>query len=124
MLILLLSPAPPQFQVAQTAIPMGIDPAMLPRLDDTCANTGQVKGGNGQNQDQTLQSFGRRQFTGVDLVAARFLIEKAFFNVKAQAILAASVSASVGSSLATIKAIIWLAKQAGQSQRDWPNSGS
>src|SRR6266699_143160 len=87
-LILLPPPAPPKFQVAQTAIPMSIDPAMLARLDDAHSNTGQVKGGNGQDQDEAFQSFGRGEFTGMDLVSARFFIQKAFLNVEAQTVLA------------------------------------
>jgi len=43
----------------------------------------------------------RRQFTGVDLIAARFFIAKAGFNVEAQAVLVPSGLASVGSELPT-----------------------
>ncbi len=54
-LILLLPPSPPNFQVAQTTIPMRIDPAVFPDLDDAYSEAGQVKGGNGQDQDQALK---------------------------------------------------------------------
>lgn len=49
---------------------MGIHPATFPDLDDPYAQTCQVKSGNGDNEQKTLQGFWRCQFTGVDLVAA------------------------------------------------------
>ncbi len=61
---------------------MGIDPAMLARPDDPCSNTGQVQGGNRDNQQEPLQSFGCREFAGVDPISARFFIKKSFLYCK------------------------------------------
>src|SRR2546429_614242 len=66
---------------------MGTHPATFPDLDDTQSNTRQVKSDNSQDQDQAFQSFRRREFTGLNLVPARFFIQKGFFNVKTQAVL-------------------------------------
>ena len=99
--MLLLLPSPPQLQIAHTALPMWIDPTTLSCTHDSHSKTGQMQGGDGHDEDQALEYFGRRELAGVELRAARFFITKARFNVEAQAILVASVLASVGSSLAT-----------------------
>ena len=65
---------------------MGIHPAPFPRLDATSSSTRPVNGGDGQNEQKTLQGFGRCQFAKMDLVAPRFFVEKGFFDVEAQAI--------------------------------------
>jgi hypothetical protein len=103
---------------------MRIHETTLLCLNDPHPQTGQVKGGHGQDQDQALERFGRRELTAVELIATRFFGAYAFFDVEAQTVLAASVTASVGSSLTTIKAVIGLVKETGQGQVDRPNGGS
>src|SRR6266496_5196277 len=75
------APSPANLEIAQAATPVSIHPAPLPCLDDTDSNTRQVKGRDRDNEQKTLQGFWRRQFARVDLVSARFFVEKSFFNV-------------------------------------------
>ena len=102
---------------------MGIDPAMVPCLDDAQSETRQMKGGYGDNEQKTFQRFRCRQFAGVDLVAARFLIEKAFLNVKAQAVLVQRPGIS-GLITHDEPGVIGLVEGAGQGQVDWPHGGA
>jgi len=55
---------------------MRLHPAMPARLDDTCSNTGQVKGGNRNNQQKPFHRFGRSELAGLELEAPRFRIQK------------------------------------------------
>jgi len=57
---------------------MGIHEAPLPCMHDPHSNTCQVQGSNGQ--EQVLECFGGRQFTALNLLSARFFVEKAFFD--------------------------------------------
>ena len=103
---------------------MRIHEATLLCMHDSHSNTSQVKGGHGYDQDEALEGFGHRELTEVDLISARFFGTFAFFDVEAQTVLVASVLASVGSSLTTIKAIIRQVNESGQSQMDRPNGRS
>ena len=62
--------ATPGGRVTDASVPMGVDPATFVPLDNTGANTGQVKSGNRDNQEQALQGFRRRELTGMELIAA------------------------------------------------------
>ena len=77
---LILRPAlpPANVQIAQTAIPMGIHEAPLLCMHDPHSNTCQGQGSNGQVQ--VLERFGGRQLTALNLLSARFFVEKAFFD--------------------------------------------
>ena len=79
---LILRPAlpPANVQRAQTAIPVGIHEAPLLCMHDPHSTTCQVQGSNGQDQVQVLERFGGRQFTALNLLSARFFVEKAFFD--------------------------------------------
>jgi hypothetical protein len=70
---LILRPAlpPANVQRARTAIPRGIHEAPLLCMHDPHSTTCQV---------QVLERFGCRQFTALNLLSARFFVEKAFFD--------------------------------------------
>src|SRR6266516_57061 len=116
-------PPPTTLEIAQAAPPVGIHPTPLPCLHDTDSKTRQVKGRYRDNEQKTLQGFWRRQLAGVDLVSARFFVEKGFFNVETQAVLVQGLGIS-GFVTHYEPGIIWLIKQTGQSQMDWSNGSS
>src|SRR6266487_3696072 len=116
-------PPPTNLEIAQAAPPVGIHPTPLPCLHDTDSKTRQVKGRYRDNEQKTLQGFWRRQLAGVDLVSARFFVEKGFFNVETQAVLVQGLGIS-GFVTHYEPGIIWLIKQTGQSQMDWSNGSS
>lgn len=60
-------------------------PTTLLCMHDSHFKASQVKDSNGQDQDQALQSFGRGELNDVDLIAARFFITKACFDMETQA---------------------------------------
>jgi hypothetical protein len=49
---------------------MGINPPAHLRLNDSQADAGKVKGGNGQDQHQTFQCLGDGKFTSLQLKPA------------------------------------------------------
>ncbi len=69
------------------------------------------------------RASGVAKLTGVELIAARFFIEEAFFDVEAQAVLAQCLSIG-GLTTYHEPGIIRLVKQTGESQVDWPNGCS
>ena len=71
--------------------------------------------GHGQDQDQAFERFGGRQFTALDLLTARFFVEKAFFDVETQAVLIQGLGTS-GFITGNEPGIIWLVKQTSQGQ--------
>jgi hypothetical protein len=84
-------------------------------------NTRQVKGGNGNNQDQALQGFGRGEFAGLELEATRILIQKCFFNIETQAVLVQGLC--IGGFIASHEpGIIRVVKGTRQSQMGQSNS--
>ncbi len=76
------SPSPANLEVAQAASPMGIHPAPFPRLDATSSRTRPVNSGDSNNEQKTLQGFGRCQEASVNLGATRFFVEKGFLDVE------------------------------------------
>ncbi len=67
---------------------------------------------------------GVESIAGVELVAARFLIEKAFESAQS-ASRTRGIRLGIGGFITRHEpGIVRLAKQAGQGQRDWPNSSS
>src|SRR6266849_156893 len=54
---LLPSPTRPQLQRGEAAIPMVIDPAMFPCLDDSSADAGQVQGSQCDDQQKAFQGL-------------------------------------------------------------------
>src|SRR6266496_4756731 len=71
---LLPSPTRPQLQIGEAAIPMVIDPATLPCLDDSCADAGQVQGSKCDDQQKAFKGLSRGEFTALELEAPRFLV--------------------------------------------------
>ena len=53
---------------------MVIDPAMLARSDDSCADAGQVQGGKRDDEQKAFKGLGRGEFTALELEAPRFLV--------------------------------------------------
>jgi len=59
-----------------------IHQATLLGLNNSHPKTGQVKGSDGQDQEQALECFGGRELAAVDLIATGFFVAKTFFMDK------------------------------------------
>jgi hypothetical protein len=66
----LSKPAPPNFEVTQAAIPMGIDPAPELGSNDEETVTSKVHSSESHDEHQPFESLGAGQFTALSLKAS------------------------------------------------------
>jgi hypothetical protein len=66
---------------------MMIDEMTFVGLHDRHSQAGEVQDGEGQDEQQTLDSFGLSKVTGLKLEGARFMISKALFDPEARSVL-------------------------------------
>ena len=85
---------------------MRIDPAPFLRPNDADSETGHIEGGKGQDQDEAFECIGGSEAAGLSLETARFLDPRKLSSMPKRKPYSANVDSSVGSELATLKAII------------------
>ena len=99
--------------------PNGVYPALLPRLDDTCSHTGQVKGGNGQDQDEPFQSESPSPVHWCGSDSRPIFHRESWIQRRSASRTRAIRSGIRGLRTSHEPGVIGLVKQAGQGEVDW-----